>query len=171
MNNLILIGYMGCGKSTVGMRLSYKLRRTFLDTDKEIERRQNCSISDIFATQGESVFRTMETEYLESLVDDKELHIVSTGGGMVLREENRALLKKIGAVVYLRAKPETIWKRLEGDTTRPLLQTENPKERISAMIEKRGPVYEEVADYIIDVDDKAFEDIVGEIVRAVEGEK
>ena len=84
---------------------------------------------------------------------------------MVLREENRQLLKKLGTVVYLRAKPETIAEHLKGDTTRPLLQTENPVQKIREMLEKRAPVYEQAADWILDVDHKSFEQILDEIER------
>ena len=84
---------------------------------------------------------------------------------MVLREETRRLLKKLGTVIYLRAKPETIAKRLKGDTTRPLLQTENPVQRIQEMLQKRASIYEQAADVILDVDDKSFEEILDEIER------
>lgn len=165
MNNVILVGYMGCGKSTVGIRLSYRLKMPFLDTDKEIEKKHSCVISEVFATLGEETFRNWETEYLKKLGERNAAYVISTGGGMVLREENRQLLKKLGTVVYLRAKPETIAERLKGDTTRPLLQTENPVQKIREMLEKRAPVYEQAADWILDVDHKSFEQILGEIER------
>lgn len=165
MNNVILVGYMGCGKSTVGVRLSYRLKIPFLDTDKEIEKTHNCVISEAFATLGEETFRGWETECLEKLCKNNGAYVISTGGGMVLREENRQLLKKLGTVIYLRAKPETIVERLKGDTTRPLLQTENPVQRIQEMLQKRSPIYEQAADVILDVDDKSFEEILDEIER------
>ena len=106
MNNVILVGYMGCGKTTVGIRLSYRLKIPFLDTDKKIEKDHNCVISDVFATLGEETFRNWETESLVKLCKNNAAYVISTGGGMVLREENRRLLKKLGTVIYLRAKPE-----------------------------------------------------------------
>ncbi len=165
MNNVILVGYMGCGKTTVGIRLSYRLKIPFLDTDKEIEKDHNCVISDVFATLGEETFRNWETESLVKLCKNNAVYVISTGGGMVLREENRRLLKKLGTVIYLRAKPETIAERLKGDTTRPLLQTENPVQRIQEMLQKRASIYEQAADVILDVDDKSFEEILDEIER------
>ena len=89
--------------------------------------------------------------------------MIAVGGGLPMREENRVLMKKLGKVVYLRAKPETIYGRLKDDTTRPLLQGEDPQGKIKAMIAQRGPVYETAADYVIDVDEKDFEEIQSEI--------
>ena len=163
MSNVILIGYMGCGKSTVGKRLSYRLKMPYVDTDKMIEKKQGTTISEIFAKEGESAFRDMETECVKSLFDFKQDYVIAVGGGLPMREENRVLMKKLGKVVYLRAKPETIYERLKDDTTRPLLQGENPQGKIKAMIAQRGPVYEAAADYVIDVDEKDFEEIQSEI--------
>ncbi|MGN1171435.1 MAG: shikimate kinase, partial [Lachnospiraceae bacterium] len=108
MDNIILIGYMGCGKTTLGIRLSYHMRIPFLDTDKLIEKNENREISGIFAQDGEEAFREMETETLRTLLRDKTRKVISTGGGLPLREENRRLLKELGTVVYLRAEPETV---------------------------------------------------------------
>ncbi len=168
MNNIILVGYMGSGKTTIGIRLSYRVKQTLLDTDKEIEREQRRSISDIFAEDGENTFRQMETAYLEKLMSEKEAHVISTGGGMVLREENRILLKKLGTVIYLRAKPETIWNRLKGDTTRPLLQTDDPKARICDMIESRKEAYETASHAVVDVDELDYDEIMDRIMKIVE---
>ena len=167
MSNVILIGYMGCGKSTVGKRLSYRLKMPYVDTDKLIETKQGITISEIFAHEGEPAFRNMETECLKSLFDYKQDYVIAVGGGLPMREENRELMKKLGEVVYLRAKAETIYDRLKGDTTRPLLQGENPQEKIQSMIMQRGPVYESAADYVIDVDGKNFEEIQNEIEEAL----
>ena len=167
MNNVILIGYMGCGKSTVGRRLSYRLKMPYVDTDKLIETKQGITISEIFAREGEDAFRNMETECVKSLFENKQDYVIAVGGGLPIREENRALLKKLGKVIYLRAKPDTIYERLKEDTTRPLLQGENPHAKICAMIGQRGPIYEVAADCIIDVDEKSFEEIINEIEEAV----
>jgi len=169
MNNVILVGYMGSGKTTVGKKLSYRLKRTFLDTDREIEREQKRSIPEIFAGQGENGFRRLETEYLKGLLSDNELHVISTGGGMVLREENRMLLQSLGTVVYLRAAPETIWERLQGDTTRPLLQTADPETKIREMMRERAPFYEAAANVTISVDGLGFEEIVDRICDRIDG--
>lgn len=163
MSNVILIGYMGCGKSTVGKRLSYRLKMPYVDTDKLIETKQGTTISEIFAKEGEPAFRDMETECVKSLFDFKQDYVIAVGGGLPMREENRKLMQKLGTVIYLRAKPETIYDRLKDDTTRPLLQGEDPQGKINAMIAQRGPVYEEAADCIIDVDGKNFDEIIDEI--------
>ena len=122
MNNIILIGFMGCGKSTVGFRLSYRLRRVLEDTDKLIERKEGRSISDIFALKGEDAFRRMETACLRELLLSQEEKIIATGGGLPMRQENHALLKQLGTVIYLRISAKNVWERLKGDTSRPLLQ-------------------------------------------------
>lgn len=167
MSNVILIGYMGCGKSTVGKRLSYRLKMPYVDTDKLIENKEGMTISDIFAGKGEAAFRDMETECIKSIFEYKQDYVIAVGGGLPMREENRVLLKKLGTVVYLRAKADTIYERLKDDTTRPLLQGEDPQEKICAMIGQRGPVYEAAADCIIDVDDKDFDEIQNEIEEAL----
>lgn len=169
MDNIILIGFMGCGKTTVGLKLSYRLRRTVVDTDKEIEREEKRAISDIFATDGEEYFRDRETACLRKMSGSIRNQIISVGGGLPLREENRQLLHELGIVFYLRARPETIYERVKHDTTRPLLQGENPQEKIRTLLAKRDGAYTEAADVIIDVDDKEFEQILCEIEENVSG--
>ncbi|MGN0279770.1 MAG: shikimate kinase [Lachnospiraceae bacterium] len=167
MGNVILIGFMGCGKSTVGLKLSYRLRKSVIDTDKEIERTEKRSISDIFQAEGEAYFRDKETECLKKLLKTSGNQIISVGGGLPMREVNRQLLHQLGQVVYLRAKAETIYDRLKYDTTRPLLQGENPQEKIRSLMAQREQNYEEASDIIIDVDGKDFEQIIGEIEALV----
>lgn len=167
MSNVILIGYMGCGKSAVGRRLSYRLRMPYVDTDKLIETKEGKTISEIFALQGESAFRDMETECVKSLFDYKQDYVIAVGGGLPMRKENRELLNRLGTVIYLRAKPDTIYDRLKDDTSRPLLQGEDPMEKICSMLNLRGPVYEDAAQLTIDVDGKTFDEILAEIEEAV----
>lgn len=167
MGNVILIGYMGCGKSSVGVKLSYRLKQPFLDTDKMIENRAGKMISEIFDEEGEAYFRNLETETITELLNQKHWYIISTGGGLPMRSENREVLKKLGKVIYLRTKPETIYNRLKGDTTRPLLRGDDPLGKITEMISQRGPVYEEAADEIIDVDKLSFEQILSKISQMV----
>lgn len=163
MRHVILIGFMGCGKSTVGIRLSYRLRRVVEDTDKLIEKKAGKSISDIFKDDGEAAFREMETNCLKELMTLKEERIISTGGGLPMKVENHELLKRLGCVVYLRITPEGVWERLKEDTTRPLLQCEDPMSKIKELLSKRAPVYEQAADLIIDVDGKGMEQILAEL--------
>lgn len=170
-NNIILIGYMGCGKTTLGKKLSYRERIALLDTDKRIEQKQKKTINEIFDEDGEPAFRQMETECLKEFLDYSDRYVISVGGGLPMKEENRALMKQLGTVIYLKAEPDTIYERLKNDTTRPLLRGDNPQEKIKTMIEMRNPYYEEAADVIVSVDRKSFEDIIQEILTAAKGEK
>lgn len=162
--NIVLIGFMGSGKSTVGIELSYRLRRIVEDTDIRIEKKAGKSISDIFAGEGEMAFREMETALLKQMLDEKEAKIISVGGGTPVKEENRILLKQLGKVVYLRVQPETVYGRLKGDTTRPLLQGENPQEKIRVLLDARKEAYESCADWIIDVDELNVASVVNRII-------
>jgi len=163
MKNIILIGFMGSGKTTVGRRLSYRLKQTMTDTDKLIEKEQKQSIAEIFSQFGEQHFRDLETECIKQLIETAKTEIVSTGGGMPLRLENRKLLKELGCVIFLRVKADSVFERLKNDTSRPLLQGDNPQEKIREMLEIRNPAYMDTADIIIDVDDKTFDMILDEI--------
>ena len=167
-NNYILIGYMGCGKSTIGKEMSEILNMKFIDTDAWIEERQGITISEIFATKGEIFFRDLETTTLQELLEEKETMVISVGGGLPLREENRRLLQQLGRVIYLKAEPETIYNRVKGDTTRPLLQTGNPMERIREMLGQREEKYRAVTDKIVIVDKKDISEIVYEVLDAVQ---
>lgn len=166
--HIVLEGFMGSGKTTIGIRLSYKMAMTVTDTDKMIEREQQKKISDIFAESGEEAFRQMETECLKKLTSQGCGQIISLGGGVPMRHENREILKTLGMVVYLRAKPETIYARIGNDTSRPLLQSDDPLARIRALMEARAGMYEEAADVIIDTDDRTVEQILSVIVREAE---
>lgn len=167
MGNVILIGFMGCGKTSVGLKLSYRLRRSVVDTDKEIEREEKRSIADIFATDGEEYFRDKETACLRKLLKSTGSQIISVGGGLPLREENRKLLHELGRVFYLRASADTVYERLKHDTTRPLLQGDDPRTRITTLLDERDAFYMEAADVVVDVNNKEFEQILGEIERQV----
>lgn len=165
MDNIILIGFMGCGKTSVGIRLSYALKRTMIDTDKWIERKQGMSISDIFAAYGEEAFRQMETDCVRELIQTENHRIISTGGGLPVREENHSLLKELGHVYYLQVTPEVVYERLKGDTTRPLLQGDDPAGKIEKLLAGREQAYLKCADDIIEVSGKNFDEIIEEIVK------
>lgn len=169
--NLVLIGFMGSGKTSVGVKLSYRLQVSVEDTDKLIERREGRSINEIFADDGEEYFRQLETELLGELAGRTGSRIYSVGGGTPVRDENRALLKKLGKVVYLRVSPETVYERLKNDSTRPLLQCRDPLGRIRQLMEERREAYETCADIIIDADETDMEDILKRIVEEMEKKK
>ena len=163
-DNLILIGFMGSGKTSVGIRLSFVMKRAIEDTDKMIEKREGKTISAIFADEGEAVFREKETALLKELSDTLHHKILSVGGGTPLREENQKLLKQIGTVVYLRIQPQTVYERLKDDDTRPLLQCEDPLERITNLLKQRKDIYEAAADIVVDVDGLEMEEVISKIM-------
>lgn len=162
--HIILIGFMGAGKSTVGRRLSRKLSRQLLDTDAMIEARAGMTVSEIFASRGEAAFRATETEVLAGLALRREPVIISTGGGMPMRPENREALRKLGHVVWLRVKPGTVCERLAGDNTRPLLAGDDRQQKVEALLAQRGPIYGETAHLTVDADGRAPEEIAEEIL-------
>ena len=165
--NIILCGMMGAGKTTIGIKIAELTGRRWYDTDGVIVDKYG-KISDIFEYYGETHFRKLETEIVKELAEKDEL-VISTGGGLVLKKENNALLQKNGKIVFLRANLETLAKRLRVDGTRPLLQTstESIRDRLARLMQERTPVYEHASDYIVDVDGKSPEDIAKEIVNIV----
>ncbi len=169
--NIVLIGFMGSGKSSIGIRLSYRMRRSVEDTDKLIERRQGREISEIFEQDGEAYFRELETRMLEELIGKLQYYIISVGGGTPVKEENRKLLKELGTVIYLKASPEVIYERVKNDRSRPLLQCENPLERIRSLMEERREAYESCADVILDTDHMTMDEILDAIEKNKSGRK
>lgn len=167
-NNIVLIGFMGCGKSTVGRKLANALSYEFSDTDAMIEEAYGKTISRMFEEDGEAYFREAETELLKKLSSEAEGLVLATGGGMPMREENATLLREIGTVFFLEAKIETILERLQNDTGRPLADGEDREARLRPLYEKRLPVYREAADYILDTEGKSFYAIIEEIKTVAE---
>ena len=141
---------MGAGKTTVGRKLCRLLSYDFIDTDQLLEERTGVSVSHIFEVEGEQGFRDRESRLLAE-VSESTNTVISTGGGMILREQNRQVMTQHGQVVYLRATLKVLWMRLKDCQNRPLLQTPNPKAKVNELIIQRGPMYTEVADIIIDV--------------------
>ena len=164
LDNVILMGFMGSGKSTVGRALAERLKYAFVDTDTYIEEKANMSISDIFSDRGEDCFRQMETDAIRELMKENRHTVFATGGGMPLRKENADLLNLLGKTVYLQASAGEVYERLKGDTKRPLLQSENPMKRIVELMGERQMQYEAAAAYHIGVDAKAVDVIVDEIL-------
>lgn len=163
--NVILIGFMGAGKTSVGYHLAKKLGYRQLDTDELIEKKAGRRIPDIFKQKGEEYFRQLETDMLRELKQTANERVISTGGGLPLREENAALLKEMGFVVYLSISEQAVLERLKGDRKRPLLQGEDPQGAVHRLLEYRKPLYEIAAHMPVEVDNKSFEQIVAEIVR------
>jgi shikimate kinase len=140
---------MGAGKTTVGRAVARRLERPFFDSDHEVEARTGARIPVIFELEGEAGFRDREAQMIDEL-SAREGIVLATGGGAVLRPENRSALKDRGFVVYLRAHPHDLWLRTRRDKNRPLLQTEDPKGRLEMLYEQRDPLYREVADFVIE---------------------
>ncbi|MBE5827695.1 MAG: shikimate dehydrogenase [Butyrivibrio sp.] len=166
--NIILEGFMGSGKTTVSRLLSERLDLDLMDTDEAIETTEGRSISSIFEEEGEEAFRKMETDLVETIVKDhwRDM-VISLGGGLPLREENRRLLKNAGKVIYLKASPETVYERVKGDTSRPLLQCKDPLLRIKELQAERNDLYDAAADMVIDTDGKSPEEITEEILNGL----
>lgn len=161
--NIVLCGMMGVGKSSVGVCIAERTGRMWYDTDVVITDRHG-RISDIFEFYGEAHFRSLETEIVRELSERDGL-VISTGGGLVLKPENNEMLKRNGKIFFLRATFETLLKRVRADETRPLLKnTGKTAETLGKLLAERTPVYEHVADYIVDTDGRTIEEIADEIV-------
>ncbi len=152
VSNLVLIGPMAAGKTSIGKHIANLLDVAFCDTDRLIEAQQNCSIAQIFEHTDEAYFRKLETQCLKDL-RGKMQHIIATGGGAVLNETNRAYIRDIGVVVYLKTDVDTIMKRTATSNSRPLLNTPNLKTKrkiISDLLDVRNPIYTQLADAIVE---------------------
>ena len=163
--NIILTGFMGVGKTSVGTRLAADLGYTFVDTDNLIEADQKTTISEIFSNFGEPYFRDVEARIIRQVLEG-EGQVVSTGGGAVIRDENREAFKHAGLVVCLTAQPEVILERIKQETHRPLLQTPDPMAKIKELLGNREKFYNQ-ADLIIDTSNKSVDDSVREIKEKV----
>jgi len=166
--NIILTGFMGAGKSAVGKRLEAALQRRFASTDELIEKHEKRPITDIFRDSGEAYFRDVESEAVRQLSALQGL-VVDCGGGVVLRDENMQNLKKNGIVFYLSATPEILYQRVKGKKHRPLLNVDDPEQKIRELLATREPCYRR-ADHVIDTSDKTVEQVVAEIIALVRDE-
>ena len=147
--NIVLTGFMGSGKSAVGRLVAKRLRFQFVDTDQLIVKRAGMPISEIFAQHGEKYFRDLETAELESLEHLRQ-SVIATGGGVIVKERNHAILARLGFVVWLTASEDVIFNRVSRNDKRPLLQTEDPRATIRDMLAARRPLYEKAAQFTLD---------------------
>lgn len=159
--SLILVGPMGAGKSTIGRLLARSLARPFVDTDHELERRTGASIPLIFEIEGEAGFRERESRLIDELTRQSGI-VLATGGGAVIRAENRAHLRR-GRVIYLNTTVDQQLARTAHDRNRPLLQTADPRGRLEALLAERDPYYREVADLIVDTGSQRAKEVVRRI--------
>ncbi len=146
--NLILVGMMGSGKTTIGRTLSRHLDKIFIDSDEEIVKRTGVTIPHIFDVEGEQGFRHRESAIISELCEEGNI-VLATGGGVVLTELNRELLGANGIVIYLKASVHDLWLRTRHDKNRPLLQTGNPHDKLRELLQQRDPLYRQVADIVI----------------------
>lgn len=147
-NNIILVGLMGAGKSTIGRNLAKKLNKVFYDSDRVIEERTGVDIATIFEIEGEQGFRDREAQVIEELCKKNDI-VLATGGGSILRDENRENMKKFGHVVYLCTSADLLYSRIKYDKSRPLMQTSSPLDTLRQLLKIREPFYKEVADSIV----------------------
>ena len=164
--NIYLIGPMGSGKTTIGLRLAHKLGLQFYDSDHEIEASTGASVNLIFDIEGEEGFRKRESKMLGELAARPDV-LIATGGGAVIGKANRELLKGSGIVVYLRTSVEQQLARLRRDRSRPLLQTQDKEQRLVMLAEQRNPFYEELADVIFPAQDRNVDSAVIQIYDAI----
>lgn len=163
--NLVLIGFMGSGKSSIGRLAAKTLGFQFVDTDQLIVEKAGKQISDIFAEDGEPAFRALETSVIESLNACRR-HVISTGGGAALSAANRALLRALGFVVCMTASEDVLFERVSRNSKRPLLQTENPRATLSSLIAQRADAYQQACHYTLDTTHLSQAEAVESLVDA-----
>ncbi|MCW7539057.1 shikimate kinase [Aquabacterium sp. A7-Y] len=164
---LALVGMPGCGKSTIGRHLGRRFDVPFVDSDAEIEKRLDCSIGFYFQRHGEAAFRDVEVQVIDELTRASAF-VLATGGGAVLREENRRALADRCTVVYLKASPEDLWRRLKHDTKRPLLQGGDGLGKLRDLHAERDPYYTSIADFCIETGPPSQQTMVNMIAMQVE---
>jgi len=166
-DKLFLIGPMGAGKTSVGKQLAKVLKRDFYDSDKEIEDRTGVNIPTIFDIEGESGFRNREQQIIDELTQCDNV-VLATGGGAVLNNENQKALQSRGTVFYLSASIDQLFQRTHRDRNRPLLQTDDPKQKITELLKLRDPIYRSIADFVIDTDGQSVRKVVDDILRRLD---
>jgi shikimate kinase len=166
--SIVLIGMMGAGKSSVGRCLQRRTGLARFDTDEIISSKFGLSIPEIFSKHGEEKFREAETQALRELAPDRHA-IIGTGGGIVQREENADLLKRLGTVVWLEAREETLFERASRNGNRPLLQTEDPRKVLSEILGARAPLYAKIADIRVDTSGLTHDEVADVILQKIEG--
>ena len=162
MSNIVLIGFMGTGKTSVGQRISEKLQMPIVDTDTIVETDNQMIIGEIFDRYGEDYFRNLEAAVVRKVSKFKS-HVISTGGGVVLRFENLNLLQENGLLFCLRATPEEIFKRIKDESHRPLLKDPNPPNKIRHLLQKRQAQYQRI-EHQIETTDLSIEEVTNQII-------
>lgn len=167
MRTIVLVGLPGSGKTTVGRNLARRLSLSFRDTDHLVEERIGCSIREFFEREGEERFRDIEEQVIAAQ-EASEPCVLATGGGAVLREANRQALRRSGHVVYLRAMPDELWRRLRHDRQRPLLQVADPQDRLRDLYSSRDPLYRATADIVVETGRPSVASLVNMVIAQLE---
>ena len=166
VHNLVLVGFMGCGKSSVGRELARRCELRFLDTDSIIRQKYRKSITDIFASFGEPTFRDEEHRALQDLQQARRV-VLATGGGIVLQARNHPLLRSLGVIVWLTASEEVLWERVSRNQSRPLLQTEDPRATMRNLMSMRYPLYSSLADVTVETSGLTHQEVADRVLAAV----
>lgn len=161
--NIILIGPMGAGKTTIGRQLAKRLSKEFYDSDHEIEKHTGADIALIFEIEGENGFRKRESQVLEELVSNKNI-VLSTGGGAILDSKNRELLSNNGLIIYLKSTAEKLYKRIANDKCRPLLQTDDRLKKIKTILHERESIYLSLANEVVETEEQSIKQITQKII-------
>ena len=164
--NIFIVGSMGSGKTSIGKMLAKNNNLSFLDTDHEIIRSCGYSIPDIFKEFGEEHFRNLETEQLRKM-KALENHVISTGGGIILKNDNRKLMKELGIIIFLDINISSQVDRVKNRKNRPLLNDQNLKDNLLSLKKIRDPIYKKISNYIIDVSGKERDQIINEIQKII----
>jgi shikimate kinase len=164
--NIFLVGMMGAGKTTLGRALAQRLEREFVDSDRVLVERTGVPVATIFEIEGEEGFRRRESTLLAELAR-RDAWVIATGGGVVLDEANRRLMREAGTVVYLRARLESLWERTRHDANRPLLATADPRSRLAQLLEAREPLYRDCAHVIVDTGSQSTSTLVNRVLAAI----
>jgi len=165
--NLILVGMMGSGKTTMGRALARHLGKAFVDSDEEIQQRTGVTIPHIFDIEGETGFRQRETAAIRDLVERDNM-VLATGGGAVLAEQSRELMRQNGIVIYLKANVHDLWQRTRHDRNRPLLQTADPYAKLTELFQQRDPLYLQVADIVMQSGKQSAHALMLQLVDEIE---
>lgn len=168
MNHIVVIGFMGSGKTRVGKQLAKNLGLDFLDVDKKITKDMKMTISDIHSRFGEPFYRALETKTIKDMLEVKERTVLSVGSGLPVQEQNQKYLKKLGTLIYLKASVETLRERLSGDNTRPALKGSNLTEKITKLLKDWSPAYESLADITVVTGEVTFQELIRQIQEKLE---
>ena len=166
LNNIILIGFMGSGKTSIGKRLAKRLKRDYCDTDQLIVEQAGRSIGKIMELQGEKNFRDLESAALESLLG-KTNNVLATGGGIILQPKNQELLRQLGTVIWLHASSDILFERARRNTGRPLLEVEHPRHTFNTLLAERLSIYQSLSDLKIDTTHLSYTQTIEAIVTAL----